>query len=213
LAELSTWFFPLLIAVFGMGIVITLTLRARGGEPAASARRASVPEQSDTGRVPGTKIVQIACTICHKQLVINPVELRPLTPVELALSVRSVPDLAGRKLAEYVCPYCESAHCFNVDRRVPLWVGVNLYSPQTKTARCQECGKRLLPPPWPPGAYDGRLREAPDLHQDYGLVCSRCDAVVCVSCTLNATRNRTKDGSFVCPRCMRTPVNKMYHPA
>lgn len=213
MTELSTWFFPLMVAIFGTGIVVGLTLRARGGAPRASAPRARVSNPSDGGRAAGGKIVQMACTICHKQLVINPVELRPLTAVELALSVRSLPDLAGRKLAEYVCPYCESAHCFNVDRSVPLWVGANLYSPQTRTARCQECGKRLVPPPWPPGTYDGRLREAPDLHQDYGLVCSRCHAVVCVSCTTNATRNRTKDGSLVCPRCMRTPVNKVYHPA
>lgn len=199
---IPSWLPPLACAGIGTAIVLLLTARARAKE-----RRAK------TAHVVRGATIQMTCGMCHKQLVIPAPDMRLLTNVEMALSVRVLPELTGRKLAEYVCPYCEASHCFAVDRRKPEWVGVNLYSPHTKAARCLDCGKVLRTPPWAPGTYDGRLRDAPYLDPDYGLVCSRCQAVVCVDCTVKATRNRTKDGSFVCPRCARTPVDRTFHPA
>ncbi len=154
-----------------------------------------------------------ACSSCNKPLVVAKAELVELSRPEIALVVRVRPDLTGQKLAEYVCPYCEASHCYLMERNRIEWVGVNLYSPHTTSTRCMDCGKPLRTPPWPPGTYDGRLNEAPALQPDYGLVCSKCHAVVCYACTMLATRGRTKDGSFVCPRCQRSPVDKTYHPA
>ena len=46
--------------------------------------------------------------------------------MEVGLAVRIEPELAGRKLAEYICPHCEADHCFAIDRGQPEWVGVIL---------------------------------------------------------------------------------------
>jgi hypothetical protein len=156
--------------------------------------------------------IDYSCASCNKPLVIGKTDLTELSRPEMALAVRVRSDLTGRKLAEYVCPYCEASHCFAVDGRRIEWVGVNMYSPHTTSARCMDCGKTLRTPPWPAGTYDGRLNEAPSLQPDYGLICSKCHAVVCFACTQLATRGRTKDGSFVCPRCQRSPVDRSYHP-
>ena len=188
------------IAVVGSGLVVWYAMSARDG-------RGGPRRRSSAGALDFT------CTHCNKPLVVGKADLVELSKPEMALCVRAKPDLTGRPLAEYVCPYCEASHCFAVEGRRMVWVGVNLYSPHTGSARCMDCGKALRTPPWPPGTYDGRLKEAPALQPDYGLVCSKCHAVVCVACTQLATRGRTKDGSFVCPRCQRSPVDKTYHPA
>ena len=159
-----------------------------------------------------TGALEMVCSTCRRQLIIHPHQLVTLSSPEMALCVRIQPNLRGRRLAEFVCPYCEASHAFAVDKRTPEWFGANLYSPQAKTSTCMECGKPLRKAPWPPMYYDGRLNEAPELHADLGLVCSRCQAVTCVSCVKDATRKRTKDGSFVCPRCQRAPVNRVFHP-
>lgn len=194
------WLPPVVCAAFGTAIVVVLTLRARANEAKTPVRG-----------VDASNTLQIPCSVCQKQMVVPPGDLVPLQPVEVALCVRALPKLSGRKLAEYTCPYCDAAHCFAVDKRTPEWVGANLYSPQTKGTRCLNCSKPLKIAPWGEAAYAGRLQEAP-LQPDYGLVCSKCNAVVCVQCTVDATRNRTKDGSFVCPRCFRAPVDRTYHP-
>jgi len=187
------------IAVVGSGLVVWYALRAREGR-----------EGSRGGR-PG-KAFDFTCTYCSKPLVVSKADLAELSRPEVALCVRANPDLAGKELSEYVCPYCEASHCFTREGRRIAWVGANLYSPHAGRARCMDCGKPLRTPPWPPGTYDGRLNEAPALQPDYGLVCSKCHAVVCFGCTQLATRGRTKDGSYVCPRCQRSPVDKTYHP-
>ena len=187
-------------AAAGTGIVVTWALRSR---PAASG--------GVSGR-PGRNALQMPCTSCNRPLMIGREELVPLSKPEVALCVRVKPELTGKNLAEYVCPYCEASHCLSVTKRGLEWVGANLYSPHRGAARCMDCGKFLRTPPWPKGTYDGRLQEAPNLLPDHGLVCSKCQAIVCVDCTQRATRNRTKDGTFVCPRCFRSPVDKTYHP-
>ena len=191
---------PLVCAAIGTVIVIVLTMRAKAQQTSKTVRG-----------VYATNTVEQQCNVCQKQMVIPAADLVPLQSVEMALCVRTMPALMGRKLAEYTCPYCEAVHCFTVDKRTPEWVGANLYSPQTKGTRCLNCSKPLKIAPWGEGAYNKRLQEAP-LQPDYGLVCSKCDAVVCVACTVDATRNRTKDGTFVCPRCFRPYVDRTYHP-
>lgn len=187
------------IAVVGSGLVVWYALSAREA-------------RSGPRRVSPANALEFTCTYCSKPLVVGKSELVDLSRPEMALCVRVKPALAGRRLAEYVCPYCEASHCFTVDGRRLTWVGVNMYSPHSGGARCMECRKTLRTPPWPAGTYDGRLNEAPSLQPDYGLVCSKCHAVVCYACTQLATRGRTKDGTFVCPRCQRSPVDKTYHP-
>ncbi len=191
---------PLICAAIGTAIVIVLTLRAKAQESSKTVRS-----------VYATNTVEQQCNICQKQMVIPAADLVPLQSVEMALCVRAIPALMGRKMAEYNCPYCEAVHCFTVDKRTPEWVGVNLYSPQAKGTRCLNCSKPLKVAPWGEGAYNKRLQEAP-LQPDYGLVCSKCDAVVCVACSVDSTRNRTKDGTLVCPRCFRPSVDRTYHP-
>lgn len=201
MSETSIWVITVVIAVLGMAVVLARTHRARTSK-AGPAHRGDVPPVA----------ADLPCSSCGKPLVVHRSELVPLSRPEVALCVRVQPDLVGHKLAEYVCPYCEASHCFVVDGRTPVWVGANLYSPHQGGARCMDCGKPLQTPPWPAGAYDGRLNEAPSLQPDYGLVCSKCHAIVCVACTRLATRGRTKDGTFVCPRCARSPVDRSYHP-
>lgn len=191
---------PLICAAIGTVIVIVLTMRAKAQQTSKTVRG-----------VYATNTVEQQCKVCQKQMVIPAADLVPLQSVEMALCVRAIPALMGRKMAEYSCPYCEAVHCFTVDKRTPEWVGANLYSPQTKGTRCLNCSKPLKIAPWGEGAYDKRLQEAP-LQPDYGLVCSKCDAVVCVACSVDATRNRTKDGTFMCPRCFRPYVDRTYHP-
>lgn len=188
-------------AALGTGMIVTWALRSRPGTAGGGA-----------AGIRGRGSLQMPCTSCNRPLMIAREELVPLSRPEIALCVRVKPELTGMNLAEYVCPYCDASHCLAVSKRTIEWVGANLYSPHHGAARCMDCGKLLRTPPWPRGTYDGHLKEAPSLLPDYGLVCSKCQAVVCVACTEKATRNRTKDGSFVCPRCFRSPVDRCYHP-
>ena len=155
--------------------------------------------------------IEMRCSVCQRRLVFHRGELEPLSPPELALAVRANRSMAGRRLAEYVCPHCEAAHCFATEGRDPVWLGVNLYEPQVFSNHCRECKRPLRRPRWPRGAYDGRLSEIRDLAPDLGLVCPHCKAVCCVACCEDATRKRTKDGSLLCPRCFRGPVETIYH--
>lgn len=158
--------------------------------------------------------VQMECTVCHRELVFGPAELSPLTPVEAALCVRSKPGITGRKLAEYVCPYCEAAHCFGVDVSPPEWLGVNFYQPQGVLGHCYECKQPLRNPVWPSGKYDHRIKEVPELAPEHGLICSRCGAVCCVSCCRQYTACRAEKTAedYLCPRCGRGPIDTFYHP-
>lgn len=196
-----SWAAPLLAGILigcaGIALVVWLALR---------------PKRKPRSRVPlGTRSIEMACHICQRELAFTKNDMVLLSGPEMALAVRAAPGMVGRTLAEYVCPHCEAAHCFIVDAHEPVWIGTNLYEPQSMGARCFECRKPLKKPPWAVGAYDGRLREAPQLLPDYGLVCPRCWAVCCVACCKKATRNRAKGDALVCPRCFRHPVDKVFH--
>ncbi len=197
--DLPEWAIPA-AAGFAACLVLVLGIMGLRSRPKSSKKRASRGS------------FQLTCNVCQHEMVIAMRDLRPLEGTEIGLAVRAVPQIVGRKLADYACPYCEADHCFAIESGQPEWVGVNLYSPQSHSSNCMDCGKRLQRPPWPQGEYQGRPLDAPNPQPDFGLVCSRCKAVCCVECVKKATRNRTTDGSLLCPRCHRSPVDAYFYP-
>ena len=159
----------------------------------------------------GARLQEMTCTVCHKQLYFESHHLEPLSPPETVLAVRAHPRLVGKKLAEYVCPYCEAAHCFVSEARFFEWIGVNLYEPRQKTANCLECGKPLRRPSWPQGAYGGHPKQALVIEHDHGLRCPHCNAMCCYACCENNTRERVADENLTCPRCFRAPMTQFFH--
>lgn len=200
MGALSAWVVPVtaLAGLLALCVVVWVALRQRAKAPA------------EPRHAPGT--IEMLCTVCQRALTFTRNDLIRLEGVEIALTIRVHPELSGRPLGEYACPYCEALHCFTLDGRKPTWVGANLYVPQNKGALCAECRKPLVRPPWSKGEYDGRLRESPGLKPDHGLVCPFCGSTCCVACCHDVTRNRTKDGSYICPRCHRSPVDRVFHP-
>lgn len=153
------------------------------------------------------------CAVCNAGTLVSTDMLVTLSSAEKALVVRERPIALGKNLVEFVCPCCDAAHCYIANMKSMEFVGVNLYQGQSFQTRCKECQKQLLAPPWPAGAYDGNWREAPGPADDFGMVCSQCDAISCLACCTSTTRNRTADGSLLCPRCYRGPMLHFYHPA
>ena len=198
---MSLWAVPAAVgfALAGLVVVLVLVLGARlrvGGKTTERSR--------------GNKTVEMTCTVCQRALVFSPAEMVLLSPPESALVVRSHPKVVGRRLAEFICPYCDAAHCFCVQGKAMDWLGANLYEPQTKGSLCGECKRPLRRPPWSPGAYAGRFSKIPELLPDFGLLCPYCGAVCCVACCTDATRGRTPDGSMLCPRCFRGPLETVF---
>mgnify|MGYP006278807559 FL=1 len=163
------------------------------------------------GGARANKPLELVCRVCGRTLVFNSRDLTPLSPVERALSVRAKPELAGHALAEYVCPYCEAAHCFATGDRTPQYAGTNLYQPQSGGARCMECGRQLQDAPPDLLAIDYAARGSLGLGPGCGLVCERCHAVCCVECCERTTRRRSLDGNLACPRCFRQPIKRVFH--
>ena len=187
---------------FLIGLFVGLMFRPRRSGGAEKPRRVDDKGRSKSGFI---------CGECHRELAFERRELVRLSPQETALVVRIYPHFQGRVLAEYVCPGCGASHYFVIDRSPIEWIGVDLYSPQVRTGNCFECRKHLAVPPWKPGLYDGRVDEAPEPASDYGLVCARCGAVVCVECVKRITRQRSRTGELICPRCSRRPVERFFH--
>lgn len=155
--------------------------------------------------------VRHTCSNCQRDLLFSPSELVPLSPAEIALTVSVVPEIRGRKLSEYDCPHCAASHTFAVDQPIPVFVTTNNYNPERASNHCANCHKNLVAPPWPPGEHDGHVLEAPGLSERMGLRCHRCGAVSCVACCRSITRNRTRDGSLLCARCDRGPIEHFHH--
>jgi hypothetical protein len=194
--------FPLLAALlFAFVAAGTLTWWTRRRKRPAGARGAA-----------GGAAIQMACSVCRRELVFTAAELIPLSPVEMALVVRNAPRMVGRKTSEYVCPYCEAAHCFVTDSGRPEWIGANFYTPQATSSHCSECHRPLRLPYWSKGLYDKRLGDVPELPGDCGLVCQRCGAVCCVACCQRLTHKPGEEGSLMCPRCAREGLSVFYHP-
>ena len=91
------------------------------------------------------------------------------------------------------------------------WITAHAYEPQRKTTRCANCDTLLRKPEWPQGPPREGLDDYPNLQANHGLVCSRCQSVSCYRCCEEVTKNRTPDGSFLCPRCSRGPMNEVFH--
>lgn len=155
--------------------------------------------------------LDMTCPSCQHMMIIPMNDMRTLSRTEMALVVREKPEIANRPLAEYRCPYCDTSHTFLIDMQRPKWVIADAGETHIEPNRCTNCRVSLTKPAWPKGEYDGRVLEAPGLTNDHGLVCARCDAVCCVRCVHDATRNRTSDGSLLCPRCHRSPVDKLHY--
>ena len=199
MADLAQWAFPAAMA-FGLAgamvVAVAALLHGRRAGPRPVSRRRG-------------KAIEMRCGVCRRQLVFYQSDLAVLSATEKALTVRAVPKTAGRPVAEYTCPYCESALCFLTDTKPPQCIGENLYIPETESAVCLECRTPLVRPPWPPGgAPEGNQA----LHPNYGLVCPFCKSVCCVTCCLRATRNRSPAGTYVCPRCSRQSLTEVFHP-
>lgn len=192
----AVWLPPVIVAAVGTAIVAWMALRMARGTRLLSGK--PLP-------------FEMECSECCKAMVVAVEQVRELSPSERGLVVRDYPHVAGRPLGEYLCPHCQAAHCFATDTPVLEWIAANCYSPQTKTGRCLECRKMLRTPPWPRGAYDGRLRDAPRMEPDYGLQCPYCKSVVCIACAERVGHGRDQDAAYTCPRCRRKPISTMYH--
>lgn len=155
---------------------------------------------------------QAVCAVCHTRSTARAEELAVLSSAEKALVVRERPAALGKNLVEYVCPQCDASHCYSASPKTMRLIGVNLYQGQSFQATCKECQKPLEMPRWALGAYDGRWRDAPGAIDDCGMLCPLCGAISCVACCKTATRNRTSDGTLLCPRCYRGPLEQFYHP-
>jgi hypothetical protein len=197
MSEMQFWVLslPLLFAACGTGLVFFLMRFARGhGE-----------KQQDKNTI------ELECSVCHRNLVFNTGELVSLSPAEMALTVSARPNTVGRKLAEYICPHCEAAHCFAVDVTPPVWLGANFCQPQGVVGHCTDCKRKLRNPTWALGRYDGKISEAPELLPDHGLTCTRCGTTCCVACIQRYSAGRSNEGELFCPRCSRQPIDKFYH--
>lgn len=157
-------------------------------------------------------VIEHMCSVCHHALVFHRNDLIRLSPAEIAMVVSARPRAQGRSLAELVCSYCSSSHCFATESKTLDWIGVNLYSPQTKSSNCAECHARLKRPPWREGDRDGVIYADTELDGALGVKCKWCKAAVCVSCCKRLTKNRTPDRSLLCPRCFRGPIDTFFHP-
>lgn len=164
-----------------------------------------------SGKAPDPVDVEMKCTLCQAELSLRRSDMAPLSSVEAALLVSEYPDTLHRKLAETRCSTCNANHTFVVDLTPPVWICANSFEPGGMSNHCAQCHKPLARPDWPVGAYDGQVDLAPGLKPLHGLKCPRCDAACCVECVKDATRGRTADGSFLCPRCYRGPVNQFYY--
>ena len=181
------------VAVTGVLAVAGAVLLRRGG--GAKSKRA----------------FKFQCPTCQASLNISAADWRPLEMFEMSLIVSVEPGAGGMDIVEYRCPNCEAAHYFSMLEKGPAYVTTNAFEPLKNTTCCIDCRRPFVRPTWPEGAYDGRVEEAPDLEDGHGLTCSRCGAACCVACVKKATRNRTEDGSFLCPRCHRGPVEAFFH--
>jgi hypothetical protein len=152
------------------------------------------------------------CAVCGTPAHVAPGALQKLSSAEKALVVRERPNAIGENLVEFACPSCDASHCYKARAQSLELIGVNLYQGQHFQANCKECQRRIARPPWRRGAFDGKVAQAPGDLSALGLQCALCSAICCVECCTQATRNRTADGTLLCPRCFRGPNNHFYHP-
>ena len=197
--------FEVALIVLSMIVLAGIALRLAWLALGSSARPGEVLLNRDGSFI-------MVCTVCSASAHVSPEALVPLSSAEKALVVRERPGVIGQNLVEFACPACDASHCYNARRNSMELVGVNLYQGQHFQANCKECQKRIVRPPWHRGAFDGKVAQAPGDLSALGLQCSFCSAICCVDCCMQATRNRTADGTLLCPRCFRGPNSRFYHP-
>jgi len=187
----------LFFAIGAAVVILTPYLRRPSARPKAEAGGAAIEEN---------------CRACRKVMVLHRNTLSMLTAAEKGLAVSARPDLRGKALGRFVCPYCDAAHYYIVERSQLTFAGTNFYEPQDHGAVCMACQKPLVTPPWPESAYDGRVDDAPVKSPDHGLICSRCHAVCCVACCEAVTKGNARAEGLICPRCGRRPVDRFFYP-
>ena len=194
-----------------MTVIATLALLAMA---IVQLRRALALDKTSRGHIPRSSDGSFphTCEVCGDQTIVTRESIHALSSAEKALVVRECAAGMGKNMAEYVCRSCDASHCFALHANEVLFLGVNLYEGQKYGARCVECLVKLNRPTWDPGQFDGDIASAPGNVDSLGLVCSHCRAVCCVACCKGVTRNRTSDGSYLCPRCFRGPQATFFHP-
>lgn len=191
MADWSVLILPITLAAFAVGAIAVLT-------PYVIKSKAA-------------QVIETPCTVCQHPLKAVVRDLARLDPQDTGLVVRERPGVYGRPLAELRCPSCRASHIYAVDRAPPEFVVTNAISTTVRLNTCAQCRAPLRRPPWPRGAFDGKLADAPPLDGKLGLVCGNCAAVVCVECCQEASRGRTAENTLRCPRCFRVPIEKFHH--
>ena len=151
------------------------------------------------------------CPDCQQPIHITPNGLRPLDPADAGMIIRLAPDAPQYHLGDVRCLSCKSTLTFRTDQWPPGFITMNATEGHVSKNSCTQCRKPFRKPEFPPGAYDGDADALKRLPHDIGLICSRCGSLDCVACVVDATRNRTADGSLLCPRCYRGPVDKVHY--
>ncbi len=191
MADLQSIILPVTLAVFAAGVLVALT-------PYLVDRKKRVA-------------IHLTCPVCQAEIRTEQGNLTPL-PLELvSFVVREDPATYGLPLSEVRCPGCRVYHIYATNTRPPRYLMSNPLSDKTRTSTCCQCRTPLARPSWTRGLYDGRLANAPGLAPQHGLECKRCGAVACIACVEEASRNRTHDGSYFCPRCFRGPMDTVHH--
>lgn len=196
--------FEIVVVAIAMAILAAIAVRLTW----LAAKPLSRPGEVTLNRDGSFSMV---CSICGSPADVAPGALASLSPAEKALAVREHPAVIGQNLVEFACPSCDASHCYSMQRHTMTLIGVNLYQGQHYQTNCKECQKHIIQPPWRQGAYDGKVEKAPGDVADMGLQCSLCGAICCVDCCKRSTRNRTTDGTLLCPRCFRGPIDRFYH--
>ncbi len=182
---------PISVAVFAIGVLAVLTPRLV--------------------RNPRQQKIRFTCPVCQHTLESAVIDLNGVDPQEAGFVVRECPEAYGRPLGEIECPKCSSSHVFAVDTAPATFLVTNAVSATARANTCNQCRAPLKSPPWPRGAYDGAWAKVPKLDGKYGLVCSHCGAVACLTCCQEASRGRTAENTLRCPRCFRIPMEKFAH--
>jgi hypothetical protein len=198
-------FFEVVLIALSMLVLAGIALRLAWLALVPSSRPGEVTLNRDGS-------FSMVCAVCGAPAHVSPGALEKLSSAEKALVVRERPSVIGQNLVEFACPSCDASHCYNARGQSMELIGVNLYQGQHFQANCKECQRRIARPPWRPGAFDGKVEQAPGDLTSLGLQCTLCSAICCVDCCKQATRNRTADGTLLCPRCFRGPNSRFYHP-
>ncbi len=156
-------------------------------------------------------LVSLECPICQAQLGFSSADFRRLTAPEVALIVSQRRYATRRSLLEATCPRCDACFTFYGDVNPPSLLGTNLYHAQQKGNRCVNCAKPLTRPTWDSEEITTREQVLDALDPLHGLDCEHCGAVCCAGCCEHISRNRTTDGSLMCPRCRRKSMHLLHY--